>query len=51
MSKIELSAAAMRHAMHSLYKGAAEMVIPVRSTSAFKEKGVSRWRASQPPPH
>lgn len=26
--------------MHSLYKGAAEMVIPVRSTSAFKEKGV-----------
>jgi hypothetical protein len=35
-----LAPCTMRHAMHSLYKGAAEMVMPVRSTSAFKEKGV-----------
>mmetsp|Transcript_10287 Transcript_10287/g.19465 ORF Transcript_10287/g.19465 Transcript_10287/m.19465 type:complete len:291 (-) Transcript_10287:505-1377(-) len=30
----------MRHAFHNIYKGAAELVIPVRSTSAFQEKGV-----------
>ena len=42
--------ASMRHAMHSLYKGAAEMVMPVRSTSAFKEKGV-RVLTSTPPRH
>mmetsp|Transcript_35911 Transcript_35911/g.49840 ORF Transcript_35911/g.49840 Transcript_35911/m.49840 type:complete len:310 (-) Transcript_35911:265-1194(-) len=30
----------MRGMIHGLYKGAAEMVMPVRLTSAFKEKGV-----------
>jgi len=30
----------MRHAIHNAFKSTAELVIPVRSSSAFKEKGV-----------
>mmetsp|Transcript_23510 Transcript_23510/g.28437 ORF Transcript_23510/g.28437 Transcript_23510/m.28437 type:complete len:298 (+) Transcript_23510:258-1151(+) len=30
----------MRHAIHNLYKGTAEVFLPVRTSSAFKEKGV-----------
>ena len=33
-------AGAMRGAIHGIYKSAAEAIMPVRSTSAFKEKGV-----------
>ena len=28
------------HAIHSMYKSAAEMVIPTRKQSAFRDKGV-----------
>jgi hypothetical protein len=32
---------ALRHAIHSAYKAGAEMVMPVRSQTGFKESGVS----------
>lgn len=31
----------MRHAIHSVYKAGAELVLPVRRESAFKDEGVS----------
>lgn len=31
----------LRNLLHSTYKSAAERVLPARSQSAFKEKGVS----------
>lgn len=30
----------VRHAIHSVFKGAVETVMPLRTESAFKEKGV-----------
>lgn len=30
----------MRHAIHTVFKGAVETVMPLRTESAFREKGV-----------
>lgn len=39
----------LRSFLHSTYKSAAEAVLPARSQSAFKEKGVRTWRARAGP--
>ena len=43
--------AQLRHAIHNVYKAGAELVIPVRSQSGFKESGVrgSAKQSASPP--
>lgn len=40
----------LRHAVHNVWKGAAELVLPVRTDSAFAESGVRPARAAAPAP-
>ena len=40
----------LRHAVHNVWKGAAELVLPVRTDSAFAESGVRPARAAARPP-
>ena len=40
----------LRHAVHNVWKGAAELVLPVRTDSAFAESGVRPARAAPRPP-
>ena len=40
MNELSIQAQGVRHAIHTVFKSAAERVMPIRSASGFRTKGV-----------
>ena len=40
MNELSIQAQGVRHAIHTVFKSAAERVMPIRSASGFKTQGV-----------